>query len=930
MRKSLPLRTLFISFFLLSFPFMSFAQHYDYKITGVLTDSLSVPLSSATVYMESAKDSTVVNYTISEDDGKFVLQGKSYAPKVNFYVAYTGFQTYFKSLSFKENTRVDLGHIVMREKTNVLGQVVIQGTAPPILIKEDTLQFNVSSFKTKEGAVLEDLLKKLPGVTVDNQGNIQINGKDVTDIKINGESFFGDDPKIATKNLPKDLIEKVQVVDSKSESQEFTGEESESSDKAINLVIKEENNKGVFARLTAGGGTDERYSLSGIANYFNQDLRLSVLGSANNINSIGFSFDEIYDAMGRSAFSVVTFGPGGMSFDGGGGITKSQAGGLDFVNSWGETVELSTDYFYNRASTRSETKVQRENILPDRRYFNFSNSKSKNINNNHRFNMGFEFEPDSMTRIVVRPHLTVNNGFTHSNSHTRSERPDGTKINQSVREREGKVHGIDFSNRLSYTRKFGGKGGFIRLSFENTNNDQKEKNFNYTQRNIYDDSGNLQDQSVQDQFIEEHQREDEYEIEADLRLPLSEKWKLDFEYEYTHAQNSNERLIYEKNQNGNYNALNNSLSSDFSSRSYIHEPSMGLVYDGEKLYASLTGGVENIRLKNREYFTNTYFENTYNNPFGRFYGRYKINEMQSLSMYFRSYSSVPAMMQLQPVVNKLDPLHLISGNPNLSPTMTNRLSLSYYNFNFKTHFGSNLYVGGRYMNDEVVARTTTDANLVRTTTYTNVDGTYGLYAGGGIHKKYKLKNESTLKPKLRIRARYNKYIGFSNGVKYNSKTFSVGPRVGIEYDIPDLLTIEPSYNIDFNTTRYSLNSQRNQEYTNHDLRLQTTLYWPKNFFFANDITYTHLGMIAPGFENDYVLWNMSLGYKIWDGDGIFKVKVFDVLDQNVSTRRYTGQNYIQDTQKLVLERYVMFSFTLKLSKFGGKGKRNNHMRIMRY
>src|SRR5699024_89479 len=202
-----------------------------------------------------------------------------------------------------EKTDVDLGTITMKEENNRLDEVLIVGEAPPISIKKDTLEFNANSFKTKENANVEDLLKKLPGFTVDKDGSIKVNGKDITKIKVNGKDFFGDDPKIATKNLPKDIIEKVQVVDSKTREQEFTGEESASDDKMLNLTIKEENNICFFSRLTAGGGTDHRYSLNGIANYFKKDMRLSALGSSNNINSIGFSFDEVYDAMGRNAFS---------------------------------------------------------------------------------------------------------------------------------------------------------------------------------------------------------------------------------------------------------------------------------------------------------------------------------------------------------------------------------------------------------------------------------------------------------------------------------------------------------------------------------------------------------------------------------------------------------------------------------------------------
>lgn len=910
----------------LCFSTVSFAQ--SYHISGVLQDSAKTPLAYATIFIESVKDSSVVDYTITNGEGEFELQGKSKVAKVDFYVAYTGFQTYHRQLSFLKNETFDLGVITLKSANNALSEVIIEGEAPPIRIKEDTLEFNASSFNTKADATLEDLLEKLPGVTVDNQGVIKVNGKEVTEIKINGESFFGGDPKIATKNLPKDIIEKIQVVDSKTEAQEFTGEESESENKAINLVIKEENNKGFFARLTAGGGTDHRYSLNGIANYFKGDMRVSVLGSSNNINTIGFSFDEIYDAMGRSAFSVISRGQNGnlVYGGGGGGITKSQAAGFDFVNKWGEKMELSADYFYNRASTRTESRVKRENILPDRRYYNISNSRSKQVNNNHRGNVSFEYQPDSLTRIVIHPNITVNKGYSSRESDVESTELDGTRINNSTRQENGEVNSVDFSNWMSVTRKFGDKGGYYSLEFENNNSTQNNKQFNYTSRNIYDDNGNLVNNDVQDQYIDKDQSEDEYNIEAEVRLPLTENLKLDIEYEYTNTTNSSKRLIYENGQNGNYTMLNTALSSDFSSKSYHHEPSIGLVYENDKLYASLSGGFESIRLKNHEQFTDTYFDNTYNNFFGRFYARYKIDRMKTLSLYARNSRSIPSLMQLQPVTDKLNPLHIITGNPNLTPTMTNQLSLRYYNFDFKNNFGTYAYLGGRYSTDQVVSKTVTDDDLVRTTTYTNVDGTYGLYGAVGVHKKYTIGETGTLKPKVGVRADYNKYIGFSNGVKYNSKDLSVGPRLSLEYDIPDVITIEPSYRISYNQASYSLSDQPDQRYANHDVRLRITTYLPENFFFSNDVTYTHLGETAPGFEDNYVLWNMSLGYKIWDGDGIFKVQVFDVLDQNVSTRRSIGQNYIQDTQQLVLERYMMFSFTYKLSKFAGKKSKSTHFR----
>lgn len=918
MKQLITPRFFLTNILLLLFTSLSFGQ--SYKISGVVKDSAQTPLSSATIYIESAKDSTVINYTITGGDGKFSLDGKTNEDQINFYISYTGFQNYHKRISLTEEPTVDLGNVVLKEMNNALGEIIIQGEAPPIKIKKDTLEFNVSSFKTKEDANLEDLLKKLPGVTVDNDGSIKVNGKDVTKIKVNGKDFFGSDPKIATKNLPKDILEKVQIVDSKTKSQEFTGEESDSEDKTINLTIKEENNKGLFARMTAGAGTDHRYSLNGVANYFKNDLRLSALGSSNNINSIGFSFDEIYDAMGRTAFTVTNRGSGGnLTFGSGSGITKSQAGGLDFVNNWGETTDLSANYFYNRASTETATKVERENILPDRQYFNNSNSTSKNVNNNHRGNAQFEYEPDTLTRISIHPNITANNGYSESNSYTESTELDGTQLNNSTSKRHSDVRGVDFSNRVDFTRKFGDKGGYYRVGFDNQNNTQKKNRYNYTSRNIFDENGDLESNEIQDQRIDQDRKADQYTVSARARLPISKEWKLDLNYRYKNTKENNERLVYETpDDTDQYNILNEDLSSNFKSRSFQHRPSAGLVYRGEKITSGLTGGLESVQLKNDEEFTETKFDNTFNNLFASFYMRYRLNQMSSVYVRYRNSRSIPSYTQLQPVSNTLDPLNIITGNPDLKPSLTNSFSLNYYNFNFKSHFGVYAYVRGNYNTDETVSKTTTDQYLVRNTTYTNVDGSYNLSGGLGMHKEYKLKDGSTLKPRIRFGVSKSKDIGFSNAIRYHSDNFSLRPNVSLEYDVPDIINIEPSYGLSYNNTDYSLNSQRNQDYINHDLRLRITSYWPENFIFGNDITYTHIGETAPGFDNDYLLWNMSLGYKIMEGNGIFKVKVFDVLNQNVSTRRSTGQDYIQDTQEMVLKRYMMFSFTYKLSKFGGK------------
>ena len=235
----------------------AFSQNKTFKISGTVVASDSrMPLESATIYLERLKDSSLVTYTISNRNGDFVLENTTYDEALNLFVSYVGYRTHFQKIAI-DKAEILLNTIALKVDDNALDEVIIKSRAP-ITIKKDTLEFNVKSFKTKKDATVEDLLKELPGVEVDEDGKITVNGKDVSNILVNGKPFFGDDPTITTRNLTKEIIEKVQITDTKTKSEAFTGEEGDAESKTINLTISEENNKGVFGRVAAGGGTDER------------------------------------------------------------------------------------------------------------------------------------------------------------------------------------------------------------------------------------------------------------------------------------------------------------------------------------------------------------------------------------------------------------------------------------------------------------------------------------------------------------------------------------------------------------------------------------------------------------------------------------------------------------------------------------------------
>lgn len=920
------MKKILLSTFLIFTVFISNAQ--DYTVTGKVLDSTSNQgLSSATIFIESPKDSTLLNYTISNTSGEFELSFKTKEASSRLNISYTGMKPYNRIVELTSDN-IDLGNIILEELASNLDEVVVNVNRSPITIKKDTLEFNAASFKTRPDANLEETLKQLPGVEVDAAGNITVNGKPVQRILVNGKEFFGNDPKIATKNLPKEIINKIQVVDTKTQSQEFTGEEGDSENKTINITIDEDKNKGYFSRATIGGGTDDRYEMSGISNYFQDELRLSVLASSNNINSSGFTFDEVYDAMGRRARSISvngnSFGINGLNFGNNTGITKSETAGLSFVNEWKEIYDLSADYFFGSNKTDTRTSTRRENLLPDRTFFSNSESNATRDNDSHRANANFSFEPDTLTRISLRPSITINKGTTESSRVSESLDDQGDLINTSETESRNDNLSLNFSNRFSVSRKFGNRGAFINFSVNNNNNKSESDNFFFSNRETFGGNANAQ---VQDQLISEDNNSDTYEIESRYRSVMTDNLFLDLSYSYEIESSKNERSVFDFDQNTNsYSDFNESLSNEFEVKGETHIPNVGLRYQGEKLRTGFNIGLLNTQLRTENLIQNVEFNNDFNNLFASANLRYEFERSKRISIYYTNSNTIPSIQQLQPVRIQTDPVNIVEGNPNLKPSFNQNVRVNFNNFDFKSRSGYGFYTSYNYTSDQVVSVTNTDQDLIRTTTFDNISGAQNAYANFYYSKQFKSENKDTYRLRGNLSGQYGKNLGFTNGVQFESENYVLSPNINVTYEKDQVVTINPGFGVDYNLRNYNINSDRNEEFTNLNFSLEATTYWPKNVVFGNDITYFKYGNIGADFRSSSLQWNMSLGYQFAKDKATVKFKVYDLLDQNIGTRRQTGDDFVQDTDQLILERYFMLSFTYKFSKFGGKDPNNKRNR----
>jgi hypothetical protein len=903
-----------------------FAQSYPFKITGTInSEKDKTAIEAATVHLEKARDSSIVTYTISNDKGKFSLEGKSFSKDVKLFISYVGMDSYSKSIQLDKTSNLNLGTIYLKEESNILSEVVIQSRAP-ITVKKDTLEFNVKSFKTKKDANVEDLLKKLPGVEVDEDGKITVNGKEVNKILVNGKPFFGNDPSITTKNLTKDIIEKVQITDTKSKSEAFTGEKGDANNKTINLTIKKENNKGWFGRVSGGAGTDKRFEGAAMVNRFDNNQRFSVLASTNNINSPGFSFGEIQKMFGGS--NIWFGGDGGFSvngrrFGGGSGIIKSKTAGATYADEFGKGLDVNANYFYSGSTSNNESKSNREYTLPDRKYFSNSTTISDDENHNHSFDTDFDIEIDSTFLINIKPTFVFNKREGSSRRQEESLDKDNTLTNSYVSSAYSKSEANNFQNRLDITKKLGAKGSFIKASISNRIDKADTEEINKSTIETFGSNPSTEN------------RDQKSTIENNLmglttrltyRFPLiAKKFFLDTKYRYQRDERENKENTFDFNSTTQqYSDFNTGLSSDFIYNDITKTPSVELVYRTKKWRLNFGTGFVNRTLENNDKLRpELNLKKEYNNLDLDASFRYRFDSKASIYFDYRLNNNAPNINQIQPFSDVTNPSNIITGNPNLKPTQNHRAYINFNKFNWQARTGFWFYLSGTLYQNQVITNTSIDDDLVRNTTYENTDGGYDFWGGGSYSKKIKLDSIVSLQLRAGTNVRASKNFNILNDIKEGAKTTSISPVFRATLDWNKVASIEGNYNISFSNTKYDINTNQNQNFTRHSVNIRTKTTVPKKLEWRNDIRYTYNPNVI-GFNKSAWFWNATLAYSILKDQGTISLKAYDLLNQNTNAQRRATSNYIEDSESTVLQQYFMLGFSWKFNSLGKKGKIKNY------
>ena len=932
---------LFISIFL---PIAAYAQQLT--IHGKLVDTLSSqPVSGATVTILSRLDSSLVSFTMTNTKGEFAFSGIG---KGNYRLLVTHINYHNISRNFelsKDKDQHDFGILPLGDKYKTMNEIVVQTEAPPVTIIQDTIEYNAGSFKTQPNANVEDMLKKLPGVKVEKDGTVKAQGQKVNRVYVDGKEFFGNDPKIATRNLPADAVDKVQVYDRMSDQAQITGFDDGNSEKAINLKLKKDKKKGLFGKASAGYGTNDRYEGRFNVNSFKNERQLSAIGMANNDNAEGFTFMDILNFNGDLSrmqqngggdmrISITADDPSAamMGMSNNNGINSTQAGGLNYNDQPGKKTDLRSNYFYNRFNPYIEKQLKRQYLLPDSSYFYNQQSVSDNVNSGHRFNFSLEHRFDSLTSVKISPSLSFQNSQVRSFTKYETLSEEKMLTNNGFSLIESDAKGYAFRNDILFRKKFNRKGRTFSLSLQQSLNGSEGDGLQESINSFYEPNGSLyrKDSINQSNITSSDLRG--YSARAVYSEPIGKRFLMELSAGRSSTKTLSARNTYNYNsQTGKFDDLIPLLSNDYDNTYSYTNAGTKLRYQKKKFNVALGAQwqeaslIGNIVTNNKDTSLQQKFHDIL--PNARF--QYNFTRFRNLTFNYNTVTNQPTITQLQPVPDISNPVNIRIGNPRLDQEFTHLMQLNYMSVNpFK---GTNFFafINYRGTNNRIVNSDSISPLGIKFTIPVNVDGVYSLSGDANWGLPLKFIKKTTLN--LGVNMIKSKDIQFVNRNRNNINSLQVRPEIRIENNSSDKVNLGISYSNVIFRTKYSLQPALNTKYFTHEIGTFVNWQLPKNFYFATDFTYTINTKRAEGFNVNVPLWNASVSKQFLKYNrGEFKLRVFDILNQNIGINRNSNNNFIEDSRTTILRRFLMLSFTYSLSKAGlGREQGGGMIRVVR-
>lgn len=898
------------------------------SIKGKLTDSATKQsLSLATITVFKAKDTAIITYRLSDPQGEFRVPGIPLGLLCRVVITFSGYRVYRKEFELSEGqSTLDLGTISLVNDATSLDEVIVFAERPPVTVKKDTIEFNATAFKTLPTALVEDLLKKLPGVDVDKEGNITVNGRPVNRILVDGKDFFGGDPKVATRNLPADIIDKIQVTDDKDQANKDLDVAQGNLGQVINLKLKRAIKQGWFGKAYAGGGSDERYEAGGIVNLFRDTLQASILGFSNNVNKPGFGMGDIqslggFQRSGINSMMVSSNGGyalNGISFGGlGNGITTSTGAGMNVNNQFGKKVTANFQYFYGQNNSKVGS------ISNTQQFFDDTTLTTRNITNqnsddyNHRIGGRVKWKVDSLSDFTFIPALTFQKNLSERNLNSSSFSNYQPLLNESVNLQNYKSQSVGYSHEMFYNKNFRKKGRTLYLNNSINTNATDIDQYNDV-RNRFFDNGTTETRL--NQFRDREQNTFRTSLQINYLEPLTKKLSLRLINTSEYFKDNDDLSTFNLTSTGKYDSVNNILSNGLKRSGFRNNASVGLRWALKSLTITPAVNFQSLNIDNR-FLKNPAIDQNF------FYVLPSLNiNYKALAIGYRVTAQEPNATDLQPVVDNSNPLYLQLGNPSLVPSISHNINVNFYKYDNKRLVNYNVYVNGNIQDDAVVRARTVDDKGVQVTVPINVDGIWRFQSSLGINKQFKFNTKWQLSLQSNMWATYNKSIVIVNNNRSSQNVFSLGPSAGIGFNYNDKFELNQRYSIDWNRSRYDSPAYSDLEVITHYATTDFVVRLPKNWVWESSLDYRYNSNAAPGIQKSYLRWNAGLNFLfLKDQKGQLKFFVYDLLNQNINVSRVVRENYILDNQTTVLRRYFMLTFTynirtFKAGKVGGRDR----------
>ena len=907
-------------------------QAQNTRITGIVIDSSSVPMVSATVVLVQPQDSAMVAYALTNEKGRFVLNDIPLG-SYHLQITYIGYGNFRQSVEIDgtEGER-DLGIIFLSSQNSLLEEIVVKAEHVPIAFNNDTLEYNAAAFKTLPNAPVEDLLKKLPGVTVNRDGSIRAQGQDVDNVLVDGKSFFGDDATIATKNLPADIVDKVQVFDKTSDLASFSGVDDGNEEKTINLSLKEDKKNGYFGSLEAGLGHDDpandfdsnRFRSKANLHRFDRQLQFSALGMANNNNDPGFSFNDYINFMGGMG-NFLRGGGAGFSFDQSAigvplganntpGITETYAGGINFNYNPNKKFDWQSSYFINRINNQFQGFNSSQNLRDLQAFMIRDSSIRDNTNLNHRLNTALKYERDSSFQLTWNNRLAFNSGEVQSSLNGLSFEPGSAFENHTESTYFDDGSQFSWNSRLMLRKRLNKPGRLLSGNFEHN------WNINTLDAAIANSLTLFENETIQaTELIDQEQLSDvsalSYTIGLIYTEPVGRRTFLNLSVNRTTDGNERDRRYFEIDPiNPASRALNQNLSNHFDVAFKYNLFGTGLRYVGEKLKVSVGLDYQSANLLGRDLSENASNERGFDRWLPRARIDFETGNNRNFDLNYYTRMRAPALDQLQPVVDNTNPVYIIQGNPLLEPEYIHRLDLSYMLFDEFSF--TNLFVSmrGRYTENSIVNQSYTDSTLRQVLSPVNMDHNYG----GNLFFNFETPLKF-IKSKIALDAfmDYERGMFTINGMENNTYRWTHNLTLTLENRKKEMFDLAVGISLGSSQVAYSENSAFDQRYFDQRYFTDLTVNLPGHWIIASTMDYTFYSGEQFGAADQLLLWSTTISKSFLEGQrATLTLSAFDLLNQNQGIERSNSLNYIQERRSNVLGRYLMMSFTYKLSRFG--------------